>query len=98
MGINSPDVIVCISIITDSIYDRLSHHIRSKSIVDSKMRLIHCDEAQSAIEIVGWMAPLIKKFVVQAHRSNIVALVHKSVGVHDCVLGLDPLGTKFQSW
>lgn len=98
MGIDSSDVIICISVVTDSVYDRLSHHIRSKSIVDSKVRLICRDEAQSAIEIVGWVAPLIKKFVVQAHRSGIVAFVYKSVGVHDRVLDLYPLRTKLQSW
>jgi len=98
VSVDSSDVIICISIVSDGIYDRLCHHERSKSIVDSKVRLICRDEAQSAIEIVGWMAPPIKKSVVQAHRSGIVSIIDKSVGIHDRVLGLDSLGTKLQSW
>lgn len=44
------------------------------------------------------MASLIEEFVVQAYGSRIVSFVHKSVGVHDCVIGFDPLRAELQSW
>ena len=65
VSINSSDIIVDLSFVADSVYNRLSHYVRPERVVDSKMRLMRGDEAQSAIKIVDRMASLLKKFVVR---------------------------------
>jgi hypothetical protein len=64
VSVDSSDVIIDLSVITQGVYDRLSHHICPESIVDGKMGPICRDKAQSAVEIVGWMASFIQKLIV----------------------------------
>lgn len=65
VSINSSNMIVALSFVTNSVNDTLSHHVCSESVVDSKMRLMCGDKTQSAIQIVDRMASLLKKFVVR---------------------------------
>lgn len=94
MGVDSSDMIVYLSLASNSIDDRLSHHIRPKSVVDSKMWLVHGNVTQGAIEIVGWMTSVIEQSVIQIQRSQVTSFVYKSVGVHDRMLGSELLWTK----
>lgn len=94
MGVDFSDVVVHLLLAPSSIDDRLGHHIRSESVVDSKMWLIHGDVTQGAVEKISWVVSFIEQSVKQFERSRVISFVHKSIGVHDCVLGFEMFRTK----
>lgn len=98
MGVNSSDVIVYLSLASNSINDRLSHHICPEGVVDSKMWLVQGNVTQGAIEIIGWMTSFIEQSVIQLQRDRVLSFVYKSVSVHDRMLGSELLRTKLQFW